>query len=403
MGLSSFTNEVGNHTISEMVPESLTYSSQVDPTVRTETSVYGPCSMGYSRKPAPFQGDHHSQYDYYRSVSKVIEHRNYQYHFLRYDYPGENQYYSQSIHRAVPVDFYLDFALGVPGADDAYAKSVNQALDRMSANHAGIGADLGQARQTINELSDMVSRLARALLELKRGNILAAARALANLTGRRINLRSLQKSLADLWLEYSYGIKPFLSDLYELQQVVHSDLRKDLIVRGSSTVRAENSAFNPGFEYGGNILTDKTFSKLSYRTVAIGQVVNPLLYKLNSAGLANPLSIAWELCPWSFVVDWFVPIGETLQCATAGLGLQSLGGQTTIHSNYGNSCSIVPYRHEGFGRLDEVTDGGLLQTQGFGFQRFAHSEFPLPRMRSNPTPYSTPRALNALALVRQLV
>jgi hypothetical protein len=32
-----------------------------------------------------------------------------------------------------------------------------------------------------------------------------------------------------------------------------------------------------------------------------------------SLGLTDPLSIAWELIPYSFVVDWFIPIGSYLE------------------------------------------------------------------------------------------
>jgi hypothetical protein len=63
-------------------------------------------------------------------------------------------------------------------------------------------------------------------------------------------------------------------------------------------------------------------------------VDNPNVALLEMLGLLNPLSIAWELVPWSFVADWMFNISGYLDSwsAFAGLGLQeayTTKGQTT--------------------------------------------------------------------------
>lgn len=45
-------------------------------------------------------------------------------------------------------------------------------------------------------------------------------------------------------------------------------------------------------------------------------------------GLKDPLSIAWELVPYSFVADWFIPIGAWLQAR----GLQQAVKGTFVSS-----------------------------------------------------------------------
>lgn len=42
------------------------------------------------------------------------------------------------------------------------------------------------------------------------------------------------------------------------------------------------------------------------------KINNPDLLLPAKVGLTNPLSVAWELIPFSFVVDWFLPIGKYL-------------------------------------------------------------------------------------------
>lgn len=51
-------------------------------------------------------------------------------------------------------------------------------------------------------------------------------------------------------------------------------------------------------------------------------VENPNLHRATTLGLTNPAAIAWELVPFSFVVDWFIPIGNFLNSWTDFLGLR---------------------------------------------------------------------------------
>jgi hypothetical protein len=44
---------------------------------------------------------------------------------------------------------------------------------------------------------------------------------------------------------------------------------------------------------------------------------------LASLGITNPLLVAWELVPFSFVVDWFLPIGNYLESLDSLLGYET--------------------------------------------------------------------------------
>lgn len=55
-----------------------------------------------------------------------------------------------------------------------------------------------------------------------------------------------------------------------------------------------------------------------------------LLTEVNTpalAGLQDPLSVAWELLPYSFVLDWFIPVGNYLQARALP---QAISGQYII-------------------------------------------------------------------------
>jgi hypothetical protein len=59
------------------------------------------------------------------------------------------------------------------------------------------------------------------------------------------------------------------------------------------------------------------------------QIENPLTNTLSSLGLTNPLNVAWELVPFSFVVDWFIPIGDFFNGLIPPQGISNVSGSLT--------------------------------------------------------------------------
>jgi hypothetical protein len=49
-------------------------------------------------------------------------------------------------------------------------------------------------------------------------------------------------------------------------------------------------------------------------------------------GLTNPLAVAWELVPFSFVVDWALPIGSFLNQIDASVGWTFVTASLTKYS-----------------------------------------------------------------------
>lgn len=50
-------------------------------------------------------------------------------------------------------------------------------------------------------------------------------------------------------------------------------------------------------------------------------ISDPILYRTNQLGLVNPAAVAWELVPFSFLVDWFIGVGSWLNGLTDFVGL----------------------------------------------------------------------------------
>jgi hypothetical protein len=124
------------------------------------------------------------------------------------------------------------------------------------------------------------------------------------------------------------------------------------------------------------------------------------LLQANRLGVINPLAIAWELYPFSFVIDWFVPIGSVLTAATATAGLEFVSGHTTRSIQ-------LEYAEEGWGTGSQETLQQGMYRESWGLmQRGVESNFRFPVPYADTNPFGKnrqARAASALALLRQLV
>jgi hypothetical protein len=395
MSLAAFTNETGTHTRGTIVSgrqNGKYYDSTVNEIIYQNGFVTDVC-----QKPLATGSDHHRPTNWSRSVTKLLA--NQPSTFRRFVTEGEGDA------KHVVIDLHIDdhisnyhslgsYKVSDPGSDNARSESITKSLNKLHSNSSNWGENLGQGKKTCEEFAKIASRVAQSLLAMKRGNVRDAASKLIGLTGRH-GTRSVSKSISDLWLEYNYGIKPILSDVHELQQAVHQTLEQ---THGISGVGTGISTADADFLWE-NTFFHKSKCVNSFRTQMNGIMSNKLSYVLESAGLVNPISIAWELVPWSFAIDWFIPVGQTLQAMTAGYGLQDNGGWTTHHNSWVTELTRkVTFSGYGYG----ADSPGFYQDAGFGFDRFCYTSFPAPQFFADTTPYSSERALNALALVRQL-
>ena len=396
MSIAAFTNEPGDHSRYEGRSTYQRGKYYGNENV-SEVVSYDAILAEHSIKPNPTNGKVPHKHDtyYYRVVRKIV-----------LDEPG----YKRRLVRSGPdnhvdvnlvVDDFISnrYRLGSyvvpnPGYDNGLSESVTKALNSLSENYIGVGADLGEAHQVIDLFSTSAARLAAGLKAFKTKRFAEFALIFSDKTKGRVS-PNLNR-LSDLWLEYSYGWKPLMSDLYEIYPHVVNAVYKPLFVRGYGHGTSSNKV---AFVY--DVLDVHGSVSTSSKTELIGVVTKPWLYELQQIGLVNPLSVAWELVPWSFAIDWFVPVGAALQALTSTCGLAFDGGRTTNQTKDSLEIQLITdSSHEGDGYW--IEGAGQYRDIGFSFNRIPYTDFPLPRLYADTTPYSTPRALNALALAQQL-
>ncbi|DAD52687.1 maturation protein [ssRNA phage SRR7976301_4] len=149
---------------------------------------------------------------------------------------------------------------------------------------------------------------------------------------REFNRASRHENTADgissRWLEYQYGWAPLFSDITAALDLLKSQVAVPLQVHAVRNVQeAWPLPVRPYSSYG---LWEPSGSIKAGAKFRIDMVlVNSQLATLDSLGLANPFQLGWELIPYSFVVDWMLPLGNFLSGLSASFGLSFKGASLT--------------------------------------------------------------------------
>jgi len=204
------------------------------------------------------------------------------------------------------------------------------------------------------------------------------------------------------YLKYVYGWKPLMQDIYGVISLLKQQGIQSLLLSGdgyasqtsgisASMVNDPTNSVNSWIDSGTE--SAKVHCKIWSR-------IDPNhagLRSLNQLGLINPLSLAWELTPWSFVVDWFAPIGPVLQALTAPAGLIFVDGSISCRTSVTCDYRSRNVAFDSSATLTSKVDGtGYINYEGY--KRETLSNWPLPGIWVNPHPLSGDRTLKALAL-----
>lgn len=208
------------------------------------------------------------------------------------------------------------------GAQDlAYANAYDR-LTRSIRNGqaAALGITLVQWRQSLDMVSTRTRQIASAANDVRKGNIVRALKTLRVVSTRkdRTRFRRLHaKDPSGLWLELQFGWKPLYGDIKTAIDVMSRDIP---IERKYGNGRTSFSGARV-VQNTSNVYWDEDWLGTSRWTFGADVVgINPNAYLAANLGLTNPLQVAWDAVPFSFVVDWFVPINKYLSAFDSRVG-----------------------------------------------------------------------------------
>lgn len=187
-------------------------------------------------------------------------------------------------------------------AQIAYNRCVNDFYEKMRGT-VDLSVDLAQSGQVI--------RMLRQAADFRK-HVITSGKVLFNqgLPDKELWLSREAKALGGKYLEWVYGWKPLAASIHGTIGNLGQTLDNMMSVQTFASESSSSSYTGPVpfGKPGGTVFNSaRCMMKAEFKPPS-GTVQNLALYTS-----LNPLTIAWELVPYSFVVDWFYDLGGYLR------------------------------------------------------------------------------------------
>jgi len=207
--------------------------------------------------------------------------------------------------------------------------------------------------KTFDLIATQAKRLAEAVRLMRKGSPVKAINALLGSTKgsapipKNLRLKAKNDQFLNRWLETRYGWAPLVYDvqghLKALDSLNNSKSRR-LVARGRASDRVDvDISWQP--LHSGGVTEPITFRRqIRFDVQARAYVLYEADCSFQAArafGVTSvPLSV-WELVPFSFVVDWFVNVGDWLSAISPKLGISTLAEGATVSISAHGTRRIV--------------------------------------------------------------
>jgi hypothetical protein len=260
-------------------------------------------------------------------------------------------------------------------------------------------AELGK---TVSMVTSNTTSLKNALALLAQGRPKKAVLMALGVTKQRgsSNWRRGSKTAASRWLEIRYGWLPLIYDVQGVINAYNAVAKPRFTARGYANDLADHTATGvatlaPQLKFN---FTFRREVEKRYRAYILYEVDQRTFLTQKLGLLQLPLT-AWELVPWSFVIDWFVNIGDWCESISPQVGVNILATGYTVAKTYTaqhtvNSATLLaPY----------VSAVGLAGNSDFYLARTKSRvpklpPFPMPRVNVK---FNPKRAVDSIALLVQ--
>lgn len=259
---------------------------------------------------------------------------------------------------------------GMPSSvmDDANLyNEVYKKFKKAMGESVSAGIAFAESRQAMGMITSRLLQVARFTDQVRRGRFGEAAETLGvlnpsrNLVSNKLSAgkstprqRAMERgkgkfarykktydtsqSFANHYLEFHFGWVPLMKDIYEAAEALSSPIfNHSIAVKGARNIASRAQVGPSGSNPRSTTWEDATnFQAIRMQAELV--VTNPNVALLQQCGLINPLTVLWEKVPFSFVVDWFVNVGDFLSSFTDFAGVQLVNPQRTTftRTTYGN-------------------------------------------------------------------
>jgi hypothetical protein len=277
--------------------------------------------------------------------------------------------------------------------DNDQLKLIGKLREKISGSDFNMSVMLGEGHQTVRMIGDTAIRIAKSLRHLRKGDLAGTARSLLEGTSRAPlkpykQMRPFKPTvdrMSSHWLELQYGWKPLIKDVQAGAEFLAHKLSVPMQQTYRMSRKKEMKVTKPGLDL--DIFPGvQCWSHREIRRSLIVRVTEPPSM-MAQLGLLDPEIVAWELLPFSFVADWFLPIGSWLEARAAVAHVViATTVQTTLDIRL-KGTNVYPSKHRILGMSRDVGIGA--------------PNVPLPKVKSLSQALSVQHTLNGIALLAQ--
>lgn len=220
---------------------------------------------------------------------------------------------------------------GLGPQTDIYIRAKNKAYANLVSQlgEASMwGVNLAEQEQSLNMIVNRARQVGTFIQLLRKAKFIEAAKHLKMSFFPKGVRKS--RSFGNNFLEYHFGWEPLLNDVHAAVETFldpHLPGYRPISSRGS----AGGEYFYPPSP-GSGISGWRGRESAKVRMGAALSITNPNLHLAQQLGLVNPASVAWELVPFSFVVDWWSNVGQVLSSYTDFVGCDLKDAYTTSYA-----------------------------------------------------------------------
>lgn len=274
---------------------------------------------------------------------------------------------------------------------DLISKAEIRCLTKIKDKRCDLAVTVAEALESSRMVAGLATALFSAYLAARRGRFADAARILHV---RKPRAKEPEKA----WAQMQLGWLPLIYEIHDIYEIWRYGFRPEgLRLSATSDMGREWPKYFTIEPAGQPVQRYKDIGRYGCKVRLDYSLTSAALSAAAGAGLTNPASVIWALVPMSFVLDWFVPVGDWLNALDADFGLQFKGGSRTVYRTLKRSGSIFHARDTRNGFSYVNLQG---KCQGTDMVRTVYKATPIPVPFYYKLPTNFGQAVTAYSLAR---